>query len=53
MELETTPGLSPIQKRVDELKWYVRQYVGLGLRVLPLWGVVQQGAQWKCLCGSP
>jgi hypothetical protein len=43
-----------MQTRADELKWYVRQYIGLGLRVLPLWGISRQAdGATTCLCGSP
>lgn len=34
----------------DKLKWYVDQYVALGLRVLPVWGIKSENGKYICTC---
>lgn len=34
----------------EKLKWYVEEYVGLGLKVLPVWGIKSQNGKYFCAC---
>ena len=34
----------------EKLKWYVEEYVGLGLKVLPVWGIKNQNGKYFCAC---
>ena len=37
---------------MNKLKWYAEQYVALGLKVLPIWGIKQLNGRHVCACAK-